>query len=192
MKLHLGSGLNILTGWTNTDVEIGDDAVMFLDFTKKFPFEDESFDAVFSEHAIEHVQKSEGHFMLSEAFRVLKPGGSCRIVTPCLENMAKLIFYPDGPVATRYVEWFKKFVDDDSSTIYDAFNKMFYGHGHRHIYSKHELFNVLSTVGFVNLEYFDTGVYGNSVFSGVDSHGKWIGDDIARIESVAIECRKPE
>lgn len=48
--------------------------------TEKFPFEDNSFDFVFSKSVLEHVSNADN--FLSEAIRVLKPGGMAVLLTP--------------------------------------------------------------------------------------------------------------
>ena len=54
-KLHIGCGSNILDGWLNSDYYPPLASVLHLDATKRFPFEDNTFDYVFSEHVIEHI-----------------------------------------------------------------------------------------------------------------------------------------
>jgi len=59
--------------------------VRYLDVSKKFPFRNDSVDAVFSSHIIEHLPRHIALHMLSESFRVLRPGGICRVVAPSLD-----------------------------------------------------------------------------------------------------------
>ena len=91
IKLHLGCGRNILDGWINTDYNTakfsGSD---YLDVTKKFPYDNNSVDYIFSEHMIEHISYQDGKFMLEESFRVLKSSGKIRISTPDLKFLIKL------------------------------------------------------------------------------------------------------
>jgi SAM-dependent methyltransferase len=47
------------------------------------PFEDASFEAVFSNQVIEHLPPLTQARMISEAYRVLKPGGQVLIISPC-------------------------------------------------------------------------------------------------------------
>ncbi len=55
------------------------------DFRRKLPFKDESFEGVFSEHTLEHLDPWHAKRLLSEIKRVLKPGSFLRIVVPNLE-----------------------------------------------------------------------------------------------------------
>ena len=46
-------------------------------------FDDQIFDAVFSNQVIEHLPKKAQENMVEEAFRLLKPGGQLLIISPC-------------------------------------------------------------------------------------------------------------
>ena len=81
-KLHIGCGGNILKGWLNSDYNSVHSDVIFLDATKPFPFNNDEFDYLFSEHVIEHFDFAKGFAMLLECHRILKPGGKLRISTP--------------------------------------------------------------------------------------------------------------
>jgi|GEM_PF-2354816 len=48
------------------------------------PYPDNSFEAIYSFHVFEHLTYDEGLYALSEMYRVMKPGGVCRISTPDL------------------------------------------------------------------------------------------------------------
>src|SRR5688500_2440993 len=80
-RLHLGCGGNILDGWLNCDLRPRSNEIVQLDATEAFPFPDEQFTYVFSEHMIEHVPFGDGAAMLAESYRVLRRGGKIRIST---------------------------------------------------------------------------------------------------------------
>jgi len=67
-----------------TDIEF-----MFLNFNKRFPFEDDQFDLLSSAFAIYYA--SDLDFTFGEAQRVLKPGGRLFVTGPLPEN--KQMFY---------------------------------------------------------------------------------------------------
>lgn len=188
-KLHLGCGTNLLPGWINTDATPSPTAD-FLDCTKKLPFADNSLAAVFCEHLLEHMEKSQARFVLQETFRVLRPRGLFRIVTPSMENFARLALEPQSATAQRYVEFFRSFSRNPQADLSDAINLTFYGHGHRHIYIAEELAAMLRQAGFQTMHAMKAGSYKDAVFNGVDGHGKLIGEDINAIEAFAIEAQK--
>lgn len=61
------------------------------DFRRKLPFKDGSFEGVFSEHTLEHLDPWHAKLLLSEIKRVLKPGSYLRIVVPNLELFTSFI-----------------------------------------------------------------------------------------------------
>jgi len=58
------------------------------DVRRKLPFDSATVDYIYTSHLIEHLTVNEAERMVSECFRVPKPGGVIRIVTPDLELMA--------------------------------------------------------------------------------------------------------
>jgi len=85
--LNFGCGTRYDTRWNNIDFHSESNDVTRVNLlTTGFPFPDNSFDAVYSSHVLEHFSKSEGSFLISEAYRILRPGGVLRIVVPDLEG----------------------------------------------------------------------------------------------------------
>ena len=89
-KLHIGCGRKTRSGWLASDL-FPNKEVIFLDATQRFPFKEHTFDYIFSEHMIEHIDYFDGRKMLQECSRVLKPGGKIRIATPDLKKYLSLI-----------------------------------------------------------------------------------------------------
>jgi len=61
--------------------------VKYLDVTKTLAFPDDSIDAIFSSHVMEHLFMNEVEKLIPEFRRVLKTGGICRVVVPDLEKI---------------------------------------------------------------------------------------------------------
>jgi len=70
------------------------DNVIVWDLRKGIPFNDDSFNAVYSSHLLEHLDRAVVGPFLIECRRVLKPGGVLRIVVPDLEII--IITYVDA------------------------------------------------------------------------------------------------
>src|ERR1700676_905881 len=77
-RLNIGCGSNILAGWMNIDLEGGRHGSIFMDATQPWPLPGNAFNAILCEHMIEHISKEQGRHLLTEAFRVLRPGGELR------------------------------------------------------------------------------------------------------------------
>lgn len=77
-------------GWVNLDSSAEFPGVIRHDLRRGLPFADESFDAVYGSHVLEHLDPAAGARLLRECHRVLKPAGIARIVVPDLEAIARL------------------------------------------------------------------------------------------------------
>jgi predicted SAM-dependent methyltransferase len=79
-KLNLGCGRNIMQGYINADIFPYAGVDKIFDATKRFPFDDDTFDEVFASHFLEHFTEPEK--ILEEIHRVTKAGGEVKILTP--------------------------------------------------------------------------------------------------------------
>lgn len=193
-KLHIGAGYTALEGWLCTDLEPRSDSAVFLDATKTFPFEDCTFDYVYSEHMIEHIPYTDGLFMLRECFRVLKPGGGLRVATPDMKLLLGLYAGPDGPVAERYVHWITdRFIE--GVHVYKpqfVINNAFTNWGHRFLYDAEVMGMALAESGFEDVRRVETGQSTDPHLRGLESHGKYIQDEaMADFETMVFEARRP-
>ena len=59
------------------------------DLRKTLPFVSGSFDAVYSSHVLEHMYRVEALGVLKEAWRILRPGGTCRMLVPDLKAIVQ-------------------------------------------------------------------------------------------------------
>jgi predicted SAM-dependent methyltransferase len=98
LKLHLGSGENLIDGWVNVDFN-GPPGTIHYDLTRSFPIPDESVTFIFNEHFIEHITRDQALALLSECRRVLRNGGVIRLSTP---DLRKLV---DEYAGGRVDEW---------------------------------------------------------------------------------------
>lgn len=148
-KLHIGCGFHVLPGWLNTDYYPTDPNVAHLDATKPFPFEDATFDFVFSEHMIEHVPYLDGCNMLRECFRVLKPGGVVRISTPDLNFLIELYGSSKTEQQQKYIEWSKQNFAPWAAEANDTFiiNNFMRDWGHCFIYDEKALGQAMENAG---------------------------------------------
>lgn len=90
MKLvNLGCGNCFHRDWINLDFKSKDKNVLEHDLTTRLPFEDCSVDVLYSSHVLEHFSKCFAPKFLKECHRVLKPGGTVRIVVPDLEQLMR-------------------------------------------------------------------------------------------------------
>jgi len=154
-KLHIGCADHLLDGWLNTDYFPPSSSILHLDATKKFPFEDNTFDYAFSEHMIEHISFSDGEYMLSECYRVLKQNGKVRITTPDLVFLINLYKEDKSDLQKKYIQWASD-VEIKFAPYYDAafvINNFMRSWGHQFIYDRKTLGSALEKAGFKDVHY---------------------------------------
>jgi SAM-dependent methyltransferase len=190
-KLNIGCGYNVVPGWMNVDLTGGRGGTIFMDALKTFPVPEGTFDAILCEHMVEHLPKEAGPVLAREAFRALKPGGRMRIVTPDLENMARLALDSSTPQARRYLEFVAGVHGRETITGADALNYIFYEYGHRHIYTVASLTAVMREAGFTEIVETRAGHPAAEVFLGAEGHSNFMGAENNATEAFALEARKP-
>lgn len=184
-KLQIGAGATSLEGWLSTDIAPQSNGVVHLDATKPFPFNDNTFSYVYSEHMIEHIHWRDGLFMLRECRRVLKPDGTIRIATPDLETLIGLYGSNGHPLNTKYIEWITdKFLRDINA--YKAsfvINNAFHNWGHQFLYDSELLEMAMREAGFIDIQRCSYGESDDENLRGIETHGKNVAND----EMVAFE-----
>jgi predicted SAM-dependent methyltransferase len=191
-KLQLGCGGNYLEGWLDTDFQPMARHVLKLDASQPFPFPDNSFDYVYSEHMIEHMPYSGGVNMLLESFRVLKPGGRIRITCPDIQFLIDMYQGKPG-IHQEYSDWSCKEViswapfSDPVFTI----NNYVRSWNHQFIYSKTVLARTMQMAGFADLEEFNISESNDPVLAGLEIASR-MKPGYLQLESMTIEAIKPK
>jgi len=148
VKLELGSGPKRgRNGWTTVDMALAD---ITHDLKKGIPLPDNSVNAIYSSHFLEHLTYAEILQHLSECRRVLRPGGqilsavpSARLFIDAYINRSKIAGFPGFDPAYNY----------DSGSPLDLVNYIAYmGGQHHYMFDEENLVNILRKVGFVNAE----------------------------------------
>jgi hypothetical protein len=108
-KLNFGCGNRFSPDWVNIDFHSESKHVRRVNLLNGFPFPDSSFEVVYSSHVLEHFDRHQGAFLISESFRVLTKGGVVRIVVPDLEGSVReylrVLSMPDSPDKHRFYSW---------------------------------------------------------------------------------------
>ena len=180
-KVNIGCGTKAIPGWINIDISLNillskipllkwilfklglipEEAYRMVwppgtirhDVRRGLPFKDNTVDWIYTCHFLEHVKKREAANILSECYRVLKPGGSIRIVVPDLEVLVG-----------KYIKKDAAFFGTKEEDIADAFLKalnffprerwqrMVPGQYHLWMYDFDSLSSMLKICGFRSVE----------------------------------------
>ncbi len=195
-KLQLGCGPHTIPGWLNTDIFPVNSQIAFLDVTRKFPFEDNTFDYIFSEHIFEHVSLAGGHNMLKESFRALKPGGVLRLATPDLDFLINLHqAEPKSEVQQEYINWaykthlaeYKEFTGGLDTFV---INNFFRDWGHQVIYDFKGLKAILEHAGFRKIERSHVKESEHEALRNMEHHDQIISEKFNLLETIVVEAQK--
>ena len=189
-KLHIGGGWRRLDGWLDADLELIP-GVMRMDATKGFPFGDEVFQYIYTEHMIEHVPYEGAASMLRECYRVLRKEGVIRVVTP---NFAAITGLYKGRLSSdqeKYLEWFcETFVPKECpKSAVSVVNTMFRSWGHQFIYDEDTLGKAMLAAGFGAITRCTLGKSDQAALMALENERRY-PEGLLDFESVALEGRK--
>lgn len=155
LKLHMGCGSDLRSGWANIDMSSPRGGVppgiLFVrhDLRKGLPLPDGTCDLVYSSHLLEHLEYRHGVALLRECHRILAPGGRFRIALPNL----RLVFQAYVNDDIQYFDPLPRsevaHVAPGTEAIVDWVNYSVYQRGeHLTIYDEDKLMRLLKNVGF--------------------------------------------
>lgn len=183
-RLHLGCGLNAPEDWLNVDgsaqvwfaqhprikrllvaarlypasqAAIPWPAnVLRLDLRKPLPFDNNRFAAVYSSHTFEHLYRAQAENLARECFRVLKPGGVCRLVLPDLEAavrryLARLGSDTAGDAGDQLMEELLLHPANPPRGPLGWYHRVLGFHQHKWMYDAAGLRQLLTETGFVEV-----------------------------------------
>lgn len=95
MKISLGAGGVRLPGWIHVDYDPGCRPDVRADLSVPLPFPDQVADFLHSEDFIGQLTFAQANDFLRECYRILKPGGALRLLTPDLDQLVRLYLARD-------------------------------------------------------------------------------------------------
>ena len=200
-KLHLGCSRESRKGWLPTDLVPQSSNVIYLDASDQLPFEDYTFDYIYCEHMIEHINYFQAKKMLIECFRILKSGGKIRIATPDLDKYLSLIIEKNNSNNKSIINFymnklFTKYPNNENS-VFHILNLEMHSWGHKYIYNYNTLSEQLLDSGFLNIKKQETGQSDDIHLQNLEMHGEnfekiGLTDDVDffKFETIIVEAIK--
>lgn len=194
-KIQFGSGGKncYIDGWENYDIDV--------DIRNPLPFEDNGVDFILAEHLIEHVTQHDAYLFFLECKRILKSGGTARIIVPDIKRIYRSCdkeyrefvewWWPGEEkwYNPRYWEYKEKNLTKEKLTNGVIAEQMIFNFAHISFWTEDLLVTVLNIAGFkTTIE-----KYGKSSIlelNGVDRHGIAIGMAATIMESAVVEATK--
>ena len=190
-KLNIGCGPAPLPGWVNVDLAPHSSEVIRMDATKRFPYLNDTFSHVFSEHMIEHVDLDGARNMIRECYRVLRPGGRIRIVTPDRDFLTGLTMRPLSQLQRDYIRWschhFAPEATPSGAVVVEFFQRLW---GHQHIFDRTELWGLMCKSGFSDPIMCELRESPDPELCNLENEAR-MPPGFLRLESMTIEAVKP-
>lgn len=148
-KLHLACGPYVVDGWHNLDI-LKKKGVKIHDLRKPLPYKDRSVDAIFHEHFIEHLTKTEAEAFLRDCYRVLKKGKAMRIGWPDLKKLITAYTFRQK----KYSNYVTPFLEDHhyGKDWDEIFSDCLFNWEHKYAYTAKHLMKALESAGFKNVQ----------------------------------------
>ncbi len=181
--LDLGCGPNTHDDFINLDYNWNPDIDVCWDATRGLPFADSSLKGVFTEHCLEHLELSKVNQIIAELWRVLKPGGTVRIIVPDGElYLRNYVDIQNGLINTK-LPYYEIDSFDGLYTPIMSVNRIFRAHGHVFIFDFQTLFSLLERNRFIEINK-------QSFMIGRDKK-LLLDSDYRSVESLYVEAVKP-
>lgn len=213
IKVNLGCGPVGIKGWINYDsgvlpllskypktrhlictlgllpknYDVAWSKIELLDIRNTFPLDESSVDYIYCSQVLEHFERYEALGILSESFRILKPGGVMRISVPDIAKMLTIyqemsIISPDLAAKEINRIWWGYEKDGPAPSIFSKISKMFI-RDHQWHYDQRSMKEILREVGFSKIKFL-------GFRKGVTHELKKLELDIHRKHSLYVEATK--
>lgn len=159
--LNAGCGTHYAQGWVNTDVWVSDTTKPDIKVTpgEPYPFEDNTFDAIFLGHVLEHIDWKDVPPFMEDMSRIAKPNAPMLIVGPDVYKTIKRWAEQQEPW------WMIESVLEHQDINHQPEREHEWWDGATHHWNCHEarVIRLLEVMGFPNIEnVFDEVPNGNN------------------------------
>jgi predicted SAM-dependent methyltransferase len=181
LRINVGSSSRHVDGWVSVDIlRDPEGRCLRMDATQPWPFASGAAVAIASEHVIEHIDPAAFPGFLSEAFRVLRPGGLLRLSTPNLRGICGAYLAADAFVLEAHRRH-----GYEARTHADLVNNYLRCFGHVHVYDVESLRLLLAEAGFVDVREAAFGQSAHPQLRGIDQHDPApLGDLVLWLDAV--------
>ena len=137
---------------------------------------------------IEHVSYNGGVSMLGECYRVMKPGGILRLITPDLASVVSLYGTEPTEIRRKYLSYFyETFIPSGQpANPACALNALFRLWGHEFLYDEETLSAAMQAAGFRSVIRRCLGESVHSELRNLENEGRY-PEGLLDFESVALE-----
>ena len=200
--MQYGCGLNAPSGWKNFDVSptlrferlplIGrlysknqqrfPGNVAYGDIVKGIPLPNESCEAIYASHVLEHLSLRDFRVALANTYRLLTNGGLFRLVVPDLEILARRYLESNDPAAARsFMEGTSLGVSERQRGLRGLATTWLGNSSHLWMWDLKSISQELAAAGFADITRCCFG--DEPVFQDVEEEGRFV-------DALAVQCWK--
>lgn len=144
--LNVGCGPNPHPDFINLDYHWNSTIDICWDITKRsYPIQSNTLEGIYTEHCLEHISFKDFEKNMHEFYRMLKPGGTVRIIMPDGE------LYLDIYQRKKAGENVHMPYEEHYITPMARINGIFRNHGHKFIYDFATVKSLLEKAGFTDI-----------------------------------------
>lgn len=185
VKVNVGAGTVVLSGWINSDVLWRSD--MYLDLTKPWPVPPESIDRIYGDNVIEHFSLQTARDVLHHCYGALRPGGAIRLATPDLERTARA-YLEDPALTSAHLDRHRRHgypAEHPADMLRVTY--AYHGHHRGYIFDWAALSAELGAAGFNDIRRYDAGQSDDPEFQGLETRS----EPTEAATELIVEARKP-
>ena len=166
---------------------------------RKLPMEfidDDTYNGVYSEHFIEHIERDEGINFFKEMLRIMKPGGIVRTVWPSMDFVNFLRSDKDLSNHTFVKEYYRVYVQhhgfcppgNEHKSLQEqcALGLLWQKGEHKYLWGMQEMINMLSELGYRNVREYEYQRSSFAPFKNIDRN-----NPLRALHSTVVEATKP-
>lgn len=194
-KLHVGCGQHVLSDWYNVDLEPSYGAA-FMDLLQPLQVPESSFDEIFSEHCIDTFSFEDSVNVLREFHRILKDGGTLRLVMYSLERVQGLLTESIDEDSMSYAKWAlsvisrRKDIPADNLPLSLVVAGFVSSHAKSRLYNWKDVKSILQLAGFTSVRMIERGSQADTYFRTIEHHRFYVPSWAYAFETIRVEAQK--
>lgn len=169
--------------------------VRYGDIVTGLPIADDSVQGVYASHVLEHLCYADFWSALEHTFRMLRPGGTFRLVIPDLQTRAERYLHDVALGRAEASTWFMRATglgrEDRLRGVGPRLRRMFGRSAHLWMWDEKSLAAALRKTGFTAIRRCRFGDCADAAFRQVEAADRF-HDTQADIEECAMEAIKPD
>jgi len=166
--------------------------VAYGDIVTGLPLDDNTVDAIYASHVLEHLSRNDVVRALANTLRVLRPGGFFRLIVPDLEWRARRYVggcsSNDDSAADVFISACLIGETDRPRGLMAMLRSAFGNSGHSWMYDERIMRRILVDAGFIDIQRCDFNDSGDTMFARVENHDRFYDSGEREL---ALQARKP-